>query len=195
MKRNLFSCCSAAKLALILFSVTLVADAQKSAAEYPTTDKAKIADALRAAPTFITKNATILDWPAEPNAEYRVLLAGTTEWTCLPGIVSLPHDEPMCLDQTSLQWMKDSLAGRTPHIDRIGVMYMFVGAWVPDLHGTSHSADHTFHVGPHVMIVTPHNEDLEKMNRDGSKGQIYVSHLPGRPELYLIMPFKEWTEH
>lgn len=74
-------------------------------------------------------------------------------------------------------------------------MYMFVGAWVPDLHGTSHSADHTFHVGPHVMIVTPHNEDLEKMNRDGSKGQIYVSHLPGRPELYLIMPFKEWTEH
>ena len=195
MKRNLFSCSSAAKLALILFSVTLVAGAQKPAAEYPTTDKAKIADALRAAPTFITKNATILDWPAEPNVEYRVLRAGTNDWTCLPGIASLPHDEPMCLDQTSLQWMKDSLAGRTPHIDRIGVMYMLVGAWVPDLHGTSHSADHTFHVGPHVMIVTPHNEDLEKMNRDGSKGQVYVSHLPGRPELYLIMPFKEWTEH
>jgi hypothetical protein len=41
------------------------------------------------------------------------------------------------------------------------------------------------------MIITPHNEDLEKFNRDGSTGQIYVSHLPGRSELYLIMPFKD----
>jgi len=51
---------------------------------------------------------------------------------------------------------------------------MFSGAWVPDRHGTSHSTDHTYHVGPDVMIITPHNEDLAKFNRDGSTGQIYV---------------------
>ena len=39
---------------------------------------------------------------------------------------------------------------------------MFSGAWVPDLHGTSHSADHTYHVDPRAMIITPHNEDLAK---------------------------------
>jgi len=25
--------------------------------------------------------------------------------------------------------MQDSLAGRTPHIDRIGISYMYLGAW------------------------------------------------------------------
>jgi hypothetical protein len=159
------------------------------------TDKEKIADALRAGPAFITKDAVIADWaanPKDPNSEYRVLRPGKSAWTCLPGIPGYPHDEPMCLDKTSMQWIKDSLADRPVHIDQIGVMYMFSGAWVPDLHGTSHSADHTYHVGPHVMIITPHNEDLAKFNRDGSTGQVYISHLPGHSELYMIMPFKDW---
>jgi hypothetical protein len=144
---------------------------------------------------FIIKDAVIADWPADPkapNAEYRVLRAGTSDWTCLPGIPGYSHDEPMCLDKISMQWIKDSLAERPVHIDQVGVMYMFSGAWVPDLHGTSPSADHTYHVGPHAMIITPHNEDLAKFNRDGSTGQIYISHLPGHSELYLIIPFKDW---
>jgi hypothetical protein len=161
------------------------------------TDKEKIADALRAGPPFITKNAVIADWPADPkttNAEYRVLRAGKSDWTCLPGIPGYLHDEPMCMDKTSMQWIKDSLADRPVHIDQIGVMYMFSGAWVPDLHGTSSSADHTYHVGPHAMIITPHTEDLAKFNRDGSTGQIYISHLPGHSESYLIIPYKEWPQ-
>ena len=161
------------------------------------TDQEKIADALGAGPPFITKDAAIADWPANPkapNAEYRVLRAGKSDWTCLPGIPGYPHDEPMCLDRTSMQWIKDSLAERPVHIDQIGVMYMFSGAWVTDLHGTSQSADHTYHVGPHAMIITPHNEDLAKFNRDGSTGQIYISHLPGHSELYLIIPFIDWPQ-
>ena len=161
---------------------------------HQSTDKEKVADALRAGPAFITRDAIIADWPAnpkDPKSEYRILRAGKSDWTCLPGIPGYSHDEPMCLDKTSMQWIKDSLADRPTHVDQIGVMYMFSGAWVPDLHGTSDSADHTYHVGPHVMIITPHNEDLAKFNRDGSTGQVYVSHLPGHSELYMIMPFKD----
>ena len=63
----------------------------------------------------------------------------------------------------------------TPPIEQIGVMYMYSGAWVPDLHGTFPSPDHTYHLGPHAMIITRHNENLAKFNRDGwSTGQIYV---------------------
>jgi hypothetical protein len=40
------------------------------------------------------------------------------------------------------------------------------------------------------MIITPHNEDLAKYNRDGSTGQPYVAHLPSHNELYLVMPYK-----
>jgi len=45
----------------------------------PATDSEKVADALRAAPAFITKDATLLDWPSSPNGEYRVLRKGTSE--------------------------------------------------------------------------------------------------------------------
>jgi hypothetical protein len=187
------------RVAAVTLAVSFAAYAQmdRKPSGHQSTDREKIADALRAGPPFITKDAVIADWsinPKDPNAEYRVLRAGESDWTCLPGIPGYPHDEPMCLDKTSMQWIKDSLADRPTHVDQIGVMYMFSGAWVADLHGTSHSADHTYHVGPHVMIITPHNEDLAKFNRDGSTGQIYVSHLPGHAELYMIMPFKNWPQ-
>jgi len=188
----MFKLAAAAALAA---SLTASAQMEMKPSGHQATDKEKVADALRAGPAFITKDAVIADWapnPKDPNAEYRVLRAGKSDWTCLPGIPGYPHDEPMCLDKTSMQWIKDSLADRPVHIDQIVVMYMFSGAWVPDLHEASHSPDHTYHVGPHVMIITPHNEDLEKFNRDGSTGQIYVSHLPGHAELYMIMPFKDW---
>src|SRR6266478_6641833 len=83
------------------------------------------------------------------------------------------------------------LAGRPVHIAQIGVMYMYTGAWVQDLHGTSHSEDHTYQVGPHVMIITPHNEALATFSHDGSDGQPYVAHLPGHSELYLVMPYQD----
>jgi hypothetical protein len=47
----------------------------------PVTDTEKVADALRAGPAFVTKDATLLDWPAAPGSEYRVLRKGSNEWT------------------------------------------------------------------------------------------------------------------
>src|SRR5713226_3523470 len=101
----------------------------QSSDRLPVTDAEKIADALRAGPAFITKDATLLDWPSAPGGEYRLLRRGSNEWTCLPAIPEYPHDaidaafkrEPGCYDPVFLRWMQDSLAGRTPHIDRIGI--------------------------------------------------------------------------
>lgn len=61
-----------------------IAAAQTPQAATLVTDADKIADALRAGPAFITKDATILDWPATKGGEYRVLRKGTSEWSCLP---------------------------------------------------------------------------------------------------------------
>jgi hypothetical protein len=165
--------------------------AQKAESHLPVTDPVKIADALRAGPTFITKDATLLDWPSSPKGEYRVLRRGTNEWTCLPGIPGYPHDEPGCFDRVFFQWMKDSVAGRPPHIDRIGISYMYSGAWVKSAQGSS---GQEFHVGPHLMVVSPHQDDFQGFNRDGSNGMPYVAHLPGRTELYLVMPVRQWDE-
>ena len=54
----------------------------QSSDRLPVTDAEKIADALRAGPAFITKDATLLDWPSAPGGEYRLLRKGSNEWTC-----------------------------------------------------------------------------------------------------------------
>ena len=161
--------------------------------QHPVTDSEKIADALSAGPPFITKDATILDWPATPGGEYRVLRKGTNEWTCLPAVPGYPHDEPGCFDRVFMQWMKDSLAGRTPHINEVGIAYMYKGAFVRKP-GETDLSKSEFHVGPHIMIVSPHEDELQALNRDGTMGMPYVTHLPNRTELFLVIPIRQWDE-
>jgi hypothetical protein len=176
-------------LALALLGAT--ASAQTATPPHPMTDSEKIADALRAGPAFITKDATILDWPSSPKGEYRVLRQGTGEWTCLPGPPVYPHDEPGCFDKVFMQFMKQSLAGEEPHIDRLGISYMYMGAWVPDKSGKSRTPHAEFHVGPHIMVVSPHQDELQGFGHDGSDGMPYVAHLPKGTQLYLVMPFQQ----
>src|SRR5260370_12691500 len=78
-----------------LFSVLTMAAVASSqnASDHPITDFAKINDALRAGPAFITKNATILDWPKRRGGGYHVLRKGTNGCPCLPGVPGYSHDE------------------------------------------------------------------------------------------------------
>jgi hypothetical protein len=167
----------------------------QNASDHPVTDSAKIADALRAGPAFITNNATILDWPPKPDGEYRILRQGSNEWTCLPGVPGYSHDEPGCFDLVFMQWIKDSLAGREPHITTVGIAYMYVGAWVPNK-SRNGAGGNEFHVGPHIMIVSPHEnqKELQSISHDGSTGMPYVAHLPHGEDLYLVLPFRQWDE-
>src|SRR5882724_2969005 len=70
----------------------------QSSDRLPVTDAEKIADALRSGPAFVTKEATVRDWPSTPGGEYRLLRKGSNEWTCLPAIPGYSHDEPGCFD-------------------------------------------------------------------------------------------------
>jgi hypothetical protein len=166
----------------------------QSSDRLPVTDADKIADALRAGPTFITQDATLLDWPSAPGGEYRLLHKGSNEWTCLPAVPRYQHDEPGRFDPTFFQWIQESVAGREPHIDKIEIAYMYVGAWVPNKSGDGPSKE--FHVGPHIMIVGPHEfqAELQPLDHDGSNGMPYVAHLPKGTDLYLILPFRQWNE-
>jgi hypothetical protein len=175
-------------ITIVLFAVG-AGFAQTAESSRPITDGEKIADALRAAPAFVTKDATVLDWPSTPGGEYRALRMGSTQWTCLPGDPDFPHDEPGCFDRVFLRWIQDSRAGRTPRGDRIGIAYMYMGAWAKGA-----SADHEFHVGPHVMVVGPRQDEFQGFNRDASNGMPYVTHLPNRTDLFLVMPIRQWDE-
>lgn len=98
------------------------------------------------------------------------------------------------LPVTDAQKIADALRAGPEFItkmNRVGISYMYVGAWVKSAKNPS-GLEH--HVGPHLMIVSPHHEDFQGVNRDGSNGMPYVAHLPGHAELYLVMPIREWDE-
>jgi hypothetical protein len=42
--------------------------------------------------------------------------------------------------------------------------------------------------------VGPHQEEFQGLNGDGSNGMPYVTHLPNRTELFLVMPIRQWNE-
>jgi hypothetical protein len=181
------------KSVAFLIFITALAYAQMPASRPSKSDAEKIASAMRAGPKFVTQNATVLDWPSSPGGEFRVLRDGTSGWSCLPGRPEATHDEPGCFDQVFLQFMKDSMAGRTPNLRSVGISYMYGGFWVA---GKSHAtgSGNEFHVGPHVMIIGLDQKIIQTLNHDGSNGEPYVNHLPGRTELYLVIPIREWDD-
>jgi hypothetical protein len=180
-------------IALLVVLTAVVTYGQTSASRASRSDAEKIASAMKAGPRFVTQNATVLDWPSSSGGEFRVLRAGTSAWTCLPGIPQGTHDEPGCFDQVFLRFVKDSIAGRTPDVQSVGISYMYGGFWVPNKSHAMGSGDE-FHVGPHVMIVGLDQKIMQTLNHDGSNGEAYVNHLPSRSELYLVIPIRQWDD-
>jgi hypothetical protein len=58
------------RLIVLCLFAALTASAQSTIEHLPVTDADKIADALRAAPKFITDGATIVDYPAGKGGEF-----------------------------------------------------------------------------------------------------------------------------
>ena len=71
----------------------------------------KIAVAMRAGPSTISKNATILDYEMDDAGAFVVLRDGSNGWSCFPDTPVTPSDDPMCLDQTWMDWMQAFMAG------------------------------------------------------------------------------------
>jgi hypothetical protein len=180
-----------ATLAIFGLFAAVAASAQSTTGHLSVTDAEKVADALRAAPKFITDGATIVDSPANKGGEFRVLRQGSTEWTCLPGPTpGSQHDDRACFDKVFFQFVKDVAAGRPPHVERLGVSYMFTGHTVPGAAGGQ------FRVGAHIMLVSPHPEDLQGFTRYGWNGT-YIIHLPGADQpsqWFLVIPIQADVE-
>jgi hypothetical protein len=180
--------------AFLVLITAVVTYAQTPASHKAQSDEDKIESALQAGPKFVTKNATVLDYPTSPGGEYRVLRAGKNGWTCLPGAPGAAHDEPGCFDQAFLQFIKDSIAGRAPNVQNVGISYMYRGKWLPNTSHAMGSGDE-FRVGPHIMILGLDQKMLQAFNQDGSNGEPYANHLDGpHSELFLVIPIREWDD-
>ena len=149
-------------------------------------DEWKIQNALGAGPASITDRASVVDWPSnlkDGHAQGRVLRQGSNGWTCMPDTPGRPQHDPMCVDETMMKWMRATLAGEKPDIDRVGLAYMLMGE-ARQGQNAPPAKDPTqvkewFYIGPHVMVVLPDStkEALRGINQDLSNNEPYVTLL------------------
>jgi hypothetical protein len=159
-------------------------------------DAWKIKNALSAAPASIAEKATVMDWPTDKSHPHgRILRPGSNGWTCMPDEPGKPQHNPMCADETMMKWIMASLAGKKPHIDRIGLSYMLlgeVGADIGDLSAPRPAPGKDWYfAGPHVMLVLPDDDAaaLRDINEQPATNGPYVRRLryPGSTPL-LVLP-------
>src|ERR1700679_3788653 len=89
--------CVFKRLAAVALAISLGAFGQTNMRPAQATDKEKIADALRAGPAFITMDAVLADWPAnprDPKAEYGILCSVKSVRNTKTRILSEPDEYP-----------------------------------------------------------------------------------------------------
>jgi hypothetical protein len=188
-----------AVVALLVPSAAAYAQHQHSmkghASKTKMTDAQKIANAMSAAPAEISKNATIMDWPATEGGEPRQLRAGTNGWVCFPNTPgefgAASANDPMCLDKEWQAWAQAWLTKGTPHPAGTGIAYMLSGdrgASNTDPFATGPTADNNWVVSPpHVMVLYPDLTMLDAFPTDPMQGGAWVM-WKGTPYAHLMVP-------
>jgi hypothetical protein len=100
--------------------------ASKQKAEKPKTDAELIASAISAAPSSISKDATVM--AVGSDGKLRTLRQGQGAFTCVPDDPNTPGNDPMCLDRYALEWFKALLAHEKPPEGKVWLAYMLKAA-------------------------------------------------------------------
>ena len=158
----------------------------------PGTPEWKIQNAMSAAPAAIVAGATIMDWPATPGGQMTQLRAGTNGWTCLPDMPSTAMNDPICADQTTMEWFGSFMGKKTPAIRQVGFSYMLQGGEASNTDPSAEKPDSTNHwvrVGPHAMVVVPSVTTLAGYSADPGSGGPWVM-WKGTPYAHVMVPTK-----
>jgi hypothetical protein len=146
----------------------------------------KIARAITAAPSDVTDNATIMD------VDGTILLEGSNDWVCLPGIGLIPGDlHPMCNDAVWMKWMSAVSSGTEFSTDVVGVSYMLAGDAMVNNDNPMATDPNDGGVwvqeGAHIMMLFPNMEMVSNMPRDPFAGGPYVM-WGDTPLAHVMMP-------
>jgi hypothetical protein len=132
----------------------------------------KIESAMSAAPTRISKNATILD------SDGTVLREGSNKWTCKPGGVSGSRKYPICNDPVFMKWSETVWKGKPFSTDIVGYSYMLAGGFAADVFDPhvkkTDAGSNSHHEGPHLMIIMPRHDLLADQSGDPKDDDIFV---------------------
>ncbi|MDJ0705415.1 MAG: hypothetical protein QNJ46_19220 [Leptolyngbyaceae cyanobacterium MO_188.B28] len=158
---------------LLLFLVP-IAPAQAQA-----DNMTKIQSAMSAAPLSIADNATVADWPGEPDGDMPILREGDNDWTCLPDMPDTPGNDPMCLDQPWLEWLDAWVNEKETNIAQMGFGYMLQEGSPesntdPYAEGPTSDNEWITEGTPHLMILAPDAQMLAGLPTDPENGGPWV---------------------
>jgi len=159
------------------------------------TDAEKLKNAMSAAPPAISRNATIMDWPADDKSAPRQLRAGTNDWVCFPTSPTefgqASREDPMCLDKAWQAWGEAWMTRAQPKVSGTGIAYMLrgdKGASNTDPFATGPSADNQWVVSPaHIMVLYDDPKMLDAFPTDPKSGGPWVM-WKGTPYAHLMVP-------
>lgn len=153
-------------------------------------DEWKIENAKSAAPESVSEDATVLDWPGT-DGNMPTLEEGSNEWTCLPDYPNSPSNDPMCLDEASLEFMMAYMANETPTNDQPGIAYMLQGgsdASNTDPYATEPAeGEDWLYAPPHIMIFPAEDLNEDWYGTDPESGYPWVM-WAGTPYEHLMIP-------
>jgi len=69
---------------------------------------------MSAAPSDVSSEATIMDNELDADGKFVVLREGTNGWYCFPDLLTTPGNDPVCNDQTWLDWNYAFFNGEEP---------------------------------------------------------------------------------
>jgi len=158
---------------------------------------AKIENAMTAAPSSVSGNATILDNAVDADGKFVVLREGSNGWFCFPDYPGSPGNDPQCLDQAWLDWQYAYFAGKEPSVTVVGLAYMLQGGSDPsntDPLATEPAAGEDWvTTPPHTMILLPGPIDQTVFTTDHHSGGPYIM-WAGTPYEHIMMPIAD-LEH
>ncbi len=158
----------------------------------------KIEEAMSAAPSSISKNATILDYPTEPGGQNIVLRKGTNGWTCRPDNPHIPGNNPMCVDSQVFELLSAAGEKRDPNITQTGFGYFLQGG-----HGRSNlnpwdnspTPDNEWMEPqvPHIVLVSPDKSILEGLPTKMDNGGPWVM-WGDTPYAHIMIPVPKYIQ-
>lgn len=151
-------------------------------------DHEQVKLALSAAPSHITKDASVMIYGAD--GKLTETRKGTNGFICVPTVMNLPDPDPMCMDAAVHQWMTDLMNNAPKPTNTVpGIAYMARGGSHFEKGGQvvmSGDGAKTVKEPAHWMIMWPFESATTKLPTVPNPSGVYIM-FDGTPYAHLMM--------
>jgi hypothetical protein len=151
---------------------------------------AELAAAENAAPSSLSKNATIL------SRDGQVIRIGNNGWMCLPDDPSTSGTDSICMNESWRNFMDALKNKKKPTYTQVGIAYMLQGdrpVSNTDPYATEPKPgdDWVDKLGAHMMVLVPDVETLKSLPTNSKNGGPWVM-WAGTPYAHLMVPIDSY---